>query len=47
MLRCIECGATSEDGAGWKAELAVDLLDEADPDEVAVYCPECCEIEFG
>ena len=37
----------SENGEGWKAELAVDLRDEADPDEVAVYCLECWEIEFG
>ena len=38
---CIECGETSEDGEGWKGERAVDLLDEEEPDKVAVYCPEC------
>ena len=26
-LVCIECGETSEDGEGWKAELAVKLID--------------------
>jgi hypothetical protein len=33
-LTCIECGVTSEVGEGWKAEVAVDLLDEEEPDEV-------------
>ncbi len=46
-LVCIECGETSHDGAGWKAELAPDLLDEVEPDEVAVYCPECWSREFS
>ena len=32
LLICIECGETSEDGEGWKRELAVDLLDEEEPD---------------
>jgi hypothetical protein len=27
--------------------VAVDLLTEAEPDEVAVYCAECWEREFG
>jgi hypothetical protein len=27
--------------AGWKAEVAPDLLERVDDDEVAVYCPEC------
>ncbi len=43
-LFCIECGARSEDGAGWRAEIAVD---EEEPDEVVVYCPPCWEHEFG
>lgn len=39
-LRCVECGAESEGGEGWKAYLTVD-------DPVGVYCPECAEREFG
>ena len=46
-LTCIECGETSEDGEGWKAEVAVDLLDEEEPDEVAVFCPGCWTHEFS
>ncbi len=46
-LICIECGDTSEDGEGWKAELAVVFEDEEEPGEVAVYCPQCSEREFG
>jgi hypothetical protein len=46
VLVCAECGATSEDGTGWRADLARD--DEGDDDlEVPVYCPECWEREFG
>jgi hypothetical protein len=37
----------SVDGAGWKAEVAPDLLDRVDDDEVAVYCPRCHSLEFG
>jgi len=45
-LVCAECGARSEDGAGWRAELAPD--DEGvDALEVPVYCPGCWESEFG
>ena len=33
-LVCIECGETSEDGEGWKAELAVVLEGGGEPDEV-------------
>ena len=46
-LTCIECGETSEDGEGWKAELAVDLIDEVEPDEVAVFCLERWSREFA
>lgn len=41
MLRCEECGAEAEENAeGWRAYLTVD-------DEVAGYCPDCSEREFG
>jgi hypothetical protein len=45
-LVCVECGATSEHGAGWRAELAPDDrgVDEL---EVPSYCPECWQDEFG
>jgi hypothetical protein len=40
-LRCVECGRVSrENERGWTARLTVD-------DEVAVYCPDCDEREFG
>jgi hypothetical protein len=39
--RNLECGRVSrEDERGWTARLTVD-------DEVAIYCPECDELEFG
>ena len=44
LLTCIECGATCEDGAGWRAEIA---RDEGNESEVPVYWPECWEREFG
>ena len=31
-LVCIECGETSEDGEGWKAELAVKRIDRSEFD---------------
>jgi hypothetical protein len=37
-LRCVEC--EPHDGERFRAYLTVD-------DEVAVYCPECAEREFG
>lgn len=40
-LVCAECGARSVDGVGWKAEVAPDLLESVDDDEVAVYCETC------
>ena len=48
-LVCVECGETSDDGEGRRAELAVTLLDEEwdGPDEVAVFCPECWSREFS
>ncbi len=41
VLVCAECSKRSELSArGWRAFLAVD-------DQVASYCPECAEREFG
>ena len=45
-LVCIECGAKSEDGVGLKAEVAPDLLERRDEDEVAAYCATCWVREF-
>lgn len=39
-LECIECGKTDQQTHGWKAHLTID-------DNVAVYCPECADREFG
>jgi len=45
-LTCVECGATTKRGQGWKTDPAVD--DEGvDEPEVAVYCPACWRREFG
>ena len=46
-LVCQECGVTSKDGAGWRAEVAPDLLEGVDDDEVAVYCRQCWPREFS
>ena len=46
-LVCSECGEMSEDGEGWKAELAVALQKDEGRHEVAVFCPECWSREFG
>ena len=51
-LVCTECGVTSGSGEGWKAELAVRLLDDDEsdkerPNEVAVFCPRCWSREFS
>jgi hypothetical protein len=41
----VECGRVSREGErGWTAQLTVE---EEEPAEVAVYCPECEEREFG
>jgi len=45
-LVCVECGAKSEDGVGWKAEVAPDLLERRDEDKVAAYCATCWSREF-
>lgn len=40
-LECVECRATASGAApGWRSFLTID-------DEVATYCPECAEREFG
>jgi hypothetical protein len=44
-LRCFECGRRqAESERGWRAYPTVD---EDDPTEAVVYCPECAEREFG
>jgi len=44
-LQRVECGRVSrEDERGWTARLAVD---NEEPAEVVVYCPECDERAFG
>jgi DNA-directed RNA polymerase subunit RPC12/RpoP len=41
MLRCVECGKEATDSAiEWRGYLT-------DDDEVAIYCPDCAEREFG
>lgn len=46
MLVCTECGAESEGSArdGWRAFLTDG---EKEPETVALYCPDCAEVEFG
>jgi hypothetical protein len=39
-LRCVECGREAVPGELWR-------LLFADLGEVAVYCPDCAECEFG
>ena len=41
VLECEECRARSREGRGWRA-----YLDE-DSSDVAIYCAECAEREFG
>jgi DNA-directed RNA polymerase subunit RPC12/RpoP len=42
--KCVECGREqAADERGWKAYLTVD---EDEPAEAVVYCPECAEREF-
>jgi hypothetical protein len=45
-LRCVECAATTTDGIGWRALLAVGDEDAKDDEAVAVYCPACAGREF-
>jgi hypothetical protein len=42
---CVESGRTQPaDEGGWKAYLTVD---DDEPAEAVVCCPECAELEFG
>jgi DNA-directed RNA polymerase subunit N (RpoN/RPB10) len=43
VLRCEECG--KEESHDWRAYLTV--VDEDEPEEVVVYCPDCAKREFG
>ena len=52
MLNCEECAtqpATVEEALRWRAYLVAVVEDESDEEvaEVAVYCPECADREFG
>jgi hypothetical protein len=40
---CVECGARSNDGAGWKADLVTDD-ERVDEDECALWCSGCCRL---
>ena len=40
VLDCLECGARSHDGRGWKAYLYEETS------EVWVYCADCARREF-
>jgi ribosomal protein L44E len=47
MLRCEECGKqarTEKEARRWRAYLTV--VDEDEPEEVVVYCPDCAKREF-
>ena len=45
-LRCIECGATSRDGRGWRGYRVEDPENPIAEPEVAFYCPACAAREF-
>ena len=49
MLNCEVCAtqpATVEEARRWRAYLSAVVEDKGD-EEVAVYCPECADREFG
>jgi hypothetical protein len=43
-LVCVECGETAsdDDARGWRTYLTSD-----EPEDVAIYCQDCAEREFG
>jgi endogenous inhibitor of DNA gyrase (YacG/DUF329 family) len=46
-MRCEECGKeakTEEEARLWPAYLTV--VEEGEPEEVVVYCPDCAKREF-
>jgi hypothetical protein len=48
LLRCEECGKeprSEEEARRWRAFLTV--IEEDEPEEVVVYCPDCAKREFG
>ena len=46
LLRCVECGAESNElAAGWRAYLT-DELDEDEEAEMLMFCPGCARREF-
>jgi hypothetical protein len=46
-MRCAECKTEAINPArGWRA-LRIDIPQEGDEPDVAFYCPECAEREFG
>jgi hypothetical protein len=46
-MRCDECGRIAvADTRGWVG-IRLDLPDDPDPPEVAIFCPACLEREFG
>ena len=49
MLSCEECAsqpATVEEALRWRAYL-ISVVEPEGDEEVAVYCPECADREFG
>jgi len=45
VLKCEECGCTTETGKGWLAYIAEDPDDDEGP-VVCAYCPPCAEREY-
>ena len=47
QMRCDECGTEADArAAGW-AGVYLDLPDDPDPPEVAIFCAACRQREFG
>src|SRR5688500_4879569 len=47
LMRCTECEAVPTDAACGGIGLRADDPEEADPPQLAFYCPTCAEREFG